>query len=638
MADGGGMTVDRLQIEIEASTQKATDGINKQIEALNRLKSATNGFGNPTHKISVNSKDVDNATARVSKLSEALAALKRIAMYRLLRTVIKEIGQAFKEGLENAYEYSKLVGGELAPALDRIATASAQMKNQMGAALGGLIQMLEPLLVELIHLVTKLAQAFTWLFAVLSGSDTYLVANEVATSWKEADKAAKAYKKTLLGIDEINRLNDPNSGGGKTTPNYGGMFHEEPVNFKLPDITQWVAPLLDSINMGLQAVAELVSSLLAIPSPGVVVDILLHGRNAFNEAWRTDFAPVLEGSPYTVQIGVGLIGNPSSMLQTVRDAIYSLVNPSPYIVTVGTEVESPAPALEGITTSFETETGKQANIFQTAYQKIKDALDSWQEKYAETKESIAKSHDSINEKIDNAMRTAYEKVSGFIEKARDTVNEWAPKIASKITTVFLDIATNMNPGLSNAKQAISDFLTKAYGNFTSWGEAISGLFSSIWEKINSVIDGVKNWYNKAKESAVWKFFFGEAKEGTIPSITTTVPIAPTIPVFVPAFASGGFVDSGDLFLAREAGPELVGTIGGQTAVANNGQIVEGISEGVAYANSGVIGAINQLIAVVQQIDPSVELDGLTVSRQLHKYNRQVNGEYGSPLAVEVGAV
>ena len=42
---------------------------------------------------------------------------------------------------------------------------------------------------------------------------------------------------------------------------------------------------------------------------------------------------------------------------------------------------------------------------------------------------------------------------------------------------------------------------------------------------------------------------------------------------------------GQLFLAREAGPELVGTIGRQTAVANNEQIVRGIASGVADANA-----------------------------------------------------
>lgn len=53
------------------------------------------------------------------------------------------------------------------------------------------------------------------------------------------------------------------------------------------------------------------------------------------------------------------------------------------------------------------------------------------------------------------------------------------------------------------------------------------------------------------------------------------------------FARGGFPDSGQMFVAREAGPELVGRIGRRTAVANNDQIVQGIASAVRSAMSGV---------------------------------------------------
>ena len=54
------------------------------------------------------------------------------------------------------------------------------------------------------------------------------------------------------------------------------------------------------------------------------------------------------------------------------------------------------------------------------------------------------------------------------------------------------------------------------------------------------------------------------------------------------YASGGFPDEGQMFIAREAGPEMVGTIGGRTAVANNDQIVEGIRQGVFEAVSAAM--------------------------------------------------
>lgn len=67
---------------------------------------------------------------------------------------------------------------------------------------------------------------------------------------------------------------------------------------------------------------------------------------------------------------------------------------------------------------------------------------------------------------------------------------------------------------------------------------------------------------------------------------------------IPMLANGGFPDAGQLFIANEAGPEMVGSIGGKTAVANNDQIVDGITYGVREANDDVVTAI---YAVAQQI-------------------------------------
>lgn len=53
------------------------------------------------------------------------------------------------------------------------------------------------------------------------------------------------------------------------------------------------------------------------------------------------------------------------------------------------------------------------------------------------------------------------------------------------------------------------------------------------------------------------------------------------------YASGGMPDGGQVFVAREAGPELVGTLGGHTAVMNNDQIVASVSAGVARAIAGI---------------------------------------------------
>ena len=58
---------------------------------------------------------------------------------------------------------------------------------------------------------------------------------------------------------------------------------------------------------------------------------------------------------------------------------------------------------------------------------------------------------------------------------------------------------------------------------------------------------------------------------------------------ITAYASGGSPDSGQMFIARESGPEMVGTIGGHTAVINNDQIVASVSAGVYEAVMSAMG-------------------------------------------------
>lgn len=74
--------------------------------------------------------------------------------------------------------------------------------------------------------------------------------------------------------------------------------------------------------------------------------------------------------------------------------------------------------------------------------------------------------------------------------------------------------------------------------------------------------------------------------------------------------------------AREAGPELVGTIGNRTAVANNDQIVAGISSGVREANGAVVDAIYTLIQAVEDKDTSVNIGDDEIGRANDRYKRK----------------
>lgn len=189
-------------------------------------------------------------------LKNVVSSLKRIAFYRIVRSVIKAITQAFQEGLKNAYEFSKATGDKagLANALDTLATKSLTMKNQLGAAFGGLLTAITPIVIQIIGWVTKLAEALSRLMAILGGSNTYLKAKDVWTEWGEAAAgaggAAKKALEYLAPFDELNVLPDPKSGGGggANTPNYAEMFEYADVGDG--------SGFLDSIKNMLDKVSE----------------------------------------------------------------------------------------------------------------------------------------------------------------------------------------------------------------------------------------------------------------------------------------------------------------------------------------------------------------------------------------------
>jgi hypothetical protein len=155
------------------------------------------------------------------------------------------------------------------------------------------------------------------------------------------------------------------------------------------------------------------------------------------------------------------------------------------------------------------------------------------------------------------------------------------------------------------------------------------------EKIGLMLDGIKNVF-----IAFVNFGIGLI-EGFLNSIIGLVNLAirglnllgsvlgfeiDLIPeVHIPRLASGGYVAKGQLFIAREAGPELVGAIGGQTAVANNDQIVSAVASGVAQSNetqNELLREQNSILRALLEKDGATYLDGKKLSQALKKVGRE----------------
>ena len=151
--------------------------------------------------------------------------------------------------------------------------------------------------------------------------------------------------------------------------------------------------------------------------------------------------------------------------------------------------------------------------------------------------------------------------------------------------------------------------------------AINGIISAVESGLNKCIDALNtlNW-----DVPDWVPWVGGKSFG--------LNIKRVRLGRVDFFENGGFPVTGDMFIAREAGPELVGRIGNKTSVANNDQIIAGIASGVEDANKEVISAAfavgAQIIAAIRESGDTY-MDGEKVTGAVSAIQMRQNRMYGT---------
>jgi hypothetical protein len=144
-------------------------------------------------------------------------------------------------------------------------------------------------------------------------------------------------------------------------------------------------------------------------------------------------------------------------------------------------------------------------------------------------------------------------------------------------------------------------------------KCMNGLIEGFESGVNAVIDAINSILGFELDIPEW------LGGGTL-SLGIQIPS-----VSLPRFAEGGFPEQGQMFIAREAGAEMVGNIGRRTAVANNDQIVGGIASGVASANeeqNELLREQNSLLRAILDKDSGVYLDGKNLTNSVEKYQRE----------------
>jgi phage-related protein len=272
-------------------------------------------------------------------------------------------------------------------------------------------------------------------------------------------------------------------------------------------------------------------------------------------------------------------------------------------------------SFEGITKIFEPVGNVLGGFFSGAWEGIKKAWDGTGKFFSGAWEGIKKVFEPVGDVLGKFFSGAWE----GIKKAWDGTGKFFSDVWGGIQGAFSHVSNWFKDVFSKAWQGVKDV-------FSTGGKIFEGIKDGIGKTLKAVINAIIKGINVviAVPFNVINGILTGIKSINIFGITPFDWIN-TIPVpQIPTFAEGGFPNEGQFFIAREDGPEMVGSIGNKTAVANNDQITKAIADAT-------------YLAVSQAIKDSSENDGQPLNiyignekvyRGYTKYQNQLNNQYG----------
>lgn len=280
------------------------------------------------------------------------------------------------------------------------------------------------------------------------------------------------------------------------------------------------------------------------------------------------------------------------------------------------------------------------NIFVRAKGVVEDGFEKVSEAWGKikggTKEFWAKAKATISDKFDElSEKWGKLKTKGIIVTAKATIKDGVDKIGSIWKSVKTKTATLTGKAEEKTKDVFKSIKDK-WKELTSKTAVLTATFKDMftaplkkaWNAIASAINKEIKTINK------------------IPGVS--IPSVPKLAkggIFengswhnIAKYASGGMPNMGQLFVAREKGPELVSTLKGHTAVMNNDQIVASVSQGVSDAVYNVMTPVlTNLVSSINRMNSSgtpLYVEGVSegdIVKITQNANADYKKRYGRPL-------
>lgn len=555
------------------------------------------------------------------RLGTFFKAFKRVVTYKAIRGGIGAIIQGWKDGLTNLYNYSIRFGTQFHHTMDSLATDLQFVHNGIAAMVAPLLNAVAPAIQAIAQRVVDLANAIGYFFAKILGQASFSAAIRGSKAFQDLGGSAKEAKKQLMGFDELNVLTEP-SGGGAAGADYGKMFEEWSTELEEGSIEQRIRDAIESGDWeGLGSLlAEKMNMLTAKFGEGSfgtkLGQKIQKGLDIASGFMRTyDFK----------QAGAALATNINNIFANVNwtqagellargiTAIFDFVGGFLGTLDTGQVASAIGSIVIGWFDHF-TEwlnSVDWVSVGQTFFQKVKDFVINIH--FGD----IASSFMTF---LGTAINSAFGLLSGFFGELINNISEYFKKeteaCGGNAVLGFLSGILDALVGIVSwiYKNVVKPFITAFRGKdglgldggdnlmygagedvIEQFLDGMVGIIPKVWKFLSNVGKGIKEtfttWQAESKRASEMNY---------TPSFTPSTKLNGQANAGF--YASGGTVPTGQLFVANEAGPELIGTVGGQTTVTSQDQFTAGMADIMDVTNTVILQAAQSLMQTIQSKD------------------------------------
>lgn len=615
--------------------KKLISGVASGIKALasGAIQKSSGAFGALIQKFSSGIPIVRRFTGAVKNNGNSFGGgLKNILKYTLgirsLFVLVNKLRSALVSGFNNLSQYS----GETNNSLSMLMSSLTQLKNAFAAAFAPILNIVAPILNALIQKIVSVVNTVGQLIAALTGGSTYIKAKKLNLNYadsldknsKSANKANEANKKlqrTILGFDQINKLDDNTK--TSTTKDTGLTGKDMFETMAVPNSAKEFAKKLKEAwkNADFTEIGAIVGRKLNAALQNIPWDEIKSTANRIAKSIATFLNGFIEATDW------GLVGSTISQGLNTAFGFVNTFATNFHWTSLGQAISD---GINGAVKTFDAATAGQtvSNVVKGILDAFITAVENtdWQQVGKKVQELLVNiDWNGVVSRLSEAIGAAFGGFAAFlwglIGDAWKKVVQWWKDTAYKDGKFTISGLLN---GIVDALKNIASWIKehiftpfingfkKAFGIHSpstvmseQGGFIMSGLFKGLkdnlpniltWvgnlpKKVKDKLGNAKDWLKDKGSQAIEGFAAGlKSIHIPLPHISvswnshTVGPVSFSTPSFgLNWYAKGGFPETGEMFVARENGPEMVGRMGRKNAVANNNQIIAGIRAGVYEA-------------------------------------------------------